>query len=101
MVGLGGEGGVRGGMDMREEVMRSFSGKLIFWMLVLVSPFLSFLLLCLQVKADVGIIRRGHRDMRNAYNERVSLVENQSIASCMQDSLPLANFTLTDSHWTR
>ena len=49
-------------------------------MLVLVSPFLSFLSLCLQVKADVGIIRRGHRDMRNAYHDRVSLVRNQSIA---------------------
>ena len=28
----------------------------------------------------MGIIRRGHREMGNAYNERVSLVENQIIA---------------------
>ena len=28
----------------------------------------------------MGIIHRGHRDMGNAYNERVSLVENQTIA---------------------
>ena len=47
---------------------------------MLVSPLLSFLSLCLQVKADVSIMRRGHRGMRNAYNERVSLVEKQSIA---------------------
>ena len=49
-------------------------------MLALVSPFLSFPSLCLRAKADVGIIGRGHRDMGNAYNERMSLVENQIIA---------------------
>ena len=38
-VGLEGEGGVGGGMDMEEfrRVMRSLSAKLMFWMLPLVS----------------------------------------------------------------
>ena len=71
--------GCEGGWIWRRRlrrVMRSLSGKLIFWMLVLVSPFSQ----CFCVKADVGIIRSGHRDMGNAYNERVSLVKNQIVA---------------------
>ena len=67
-----------GGWTWRRRLSRSLSGKLII-LDVSVGQSLAFISLAV-CKADVDIICRGHRDVGNAHNERVSVVENQIIA---------------------